>query len=138
MVQLTLATWKQRDLLYRWRQQNEEEATWYEGVSVSKAEHDRWLKRRLESPAVQIWVARHDNMPVGVVRCDSNGELSYSVDPSFRGRGLGTEMVKEAMRLAPHSRLKACVDEGNQGGARVLLAAGWEYRPDVEFYLWRR
>lgn len=125
------------NILYGWRKADENEAIWYGGRSLSAKEFQRLTTRRVESPLVEMWIAWHEKAPVGQVRVDSNGEISYSVASEWRGNGFGADMVQRAVRLSQHDRMKASVLHANEAGIRTLLSAGFEYRPDVDFFLLR-
>lgn len=123
--------------LYRWRVEGEQ-ADWYEGPPTTLEGHRAWLETRLHNPVVRIWVAEHADtgVPVGVVRLDSNDELSVEVDAAYRGHGYGTRLIQWACDHAP-GRVKACVDATNEPAARAFHKAGFHHRPDVHFYLWK-
>jgi RimJ/RimL family protein N-acetyltransferase len=126
------------DLLYEWRQ-DDEDNDWWEGKPVDWDRHVDWLLPRLLSPCVHLWVAEEDGIPVGQARLDSNGELAFSIDKDFRGRGYGTALVQKATRAARSEgwgRVKANVDLSNEASVRTLEAAGYKIRPDVGFMRW--
>ena len=125
------------ETLFKWRKQDEQ-ASWWQGDSVTEDSHGRWFHQRLVSPSVHIWISEVDNIPVGQVRVDSNGEISFSVDEAQRGQGYGTEMVKFASAATSHlhGRLKANVDVANEPGLKTLLSAGYSLRKDVVFLRW--
>lgn len=153
-MELRRATILDAELLYQWRVQGEQEAGWYEGPATMPTAHLTWLRKRLNNPAVDLWIAE-DRVPdydpsgniaensvrklvqVGTARVDSNGELSFYVDPEWRKRGYGTRIVQEACRLSAHHRIKACADRANVLGIATMLAAGFQMRNDVAFLLWR-
>ena len=137
MLTLRAATYADGDLLYRWRVEDERAADWYEGSPVAEDAHRAWFRRRIHDPLVQLWVACDGDTPVGQVRVDSNGEVSYSVTRDFQRLGYATAMLQQTKAATDHDRLKASVDRGNEAGVRTLLAAGFDHRPDVDFYLCR-
>ena len=152
-MDLRPATWQDRHTLYQWRHHEEETATWWEGNPVTMESHNTWLRARLKSPTVELWIAedrvqevdgrgnliigKWKRTPVGMVRIDSNGEVSVSIDPAHRKQGYGTKLLREACRVTSQSRLKASVDEGNLAARRLFEKAGFTPRPDVLFYLKR-
>jgi RimJ/RimL family protein N-acetyltransferase len=134
-VNLRLATYDDSALLYLWRIEGET-ADWYEGPHTSRRQHDEWLWRRIGNPCVTIWIVEADNAPVGVVRLDSNDELSVEIAPEHRGEGYGVEAIQAACAQAK-GRVKACVDATNERARTAFLKAGFAQRDDVIFYLWR-
>lgn len=124
------------DLLYRWRVEGET-ADWYEGKPTTRAEHDLWLRQRLASPAVRIWIVEDHGTPIGVIRLDSNDELSVEIAPEWRGMGFGTKAIVFACSQA-EERVKACVDGSNEAALKSFAKAGFVLRPDVDFLIWRK
>ncbi len=141
-VRLRYAEYEDCERLYRWRIDGETN-DWYDGRKVEWESHKRWFYDRMEPTAlVTIWIAELETaygwIPVGSCREDSNGELSYHVALEWQRKGLGSEIVRQAVERSKQHRLKACVDHDNRGGAKVVIKAGFELRPDVDFYLLRR
>ena len=64
-----------------------------------------------------------------MIRIDSNGELSFYVDPDHRGQGIGTWLIQEACKRSTHPRLKASVDETNKAALRAFEKSG-VFTPD--------
>jgi GNAT superfamily N-acetyltransferase len=65
------------------------------------------------------------------------GELSFELDPSQRGTGQGTALVRDALRLIPDGELVvASVAPGNAASLRCLLATG--FTPLGSIQLFRR
>lgn len=129
------ATLKDSDLLYKWRTEGEQ-ASWYEGPHTSRDQHEVWLFDRILSVAVRIWIVEEEETPIGVVRLDSNDEISVEIDPEWRGQGYGTKAIMWACQHAT-GRVKACVDATNVEARMAFEKAGFEARPDVIFYLYR-
>lgn len=138
VVELKPVRLQDREELFRWREETEGTAPWYGGRPVSHRQHERWLRARVRNPAVEFYIGVQDGRHVGQVRVDSDGEISFSVDARYRGNGYAARMVALAAKLTQHDRLKASVDHDNVPGASTLLVSGFEHRPDVDFYLWKR
>jgi GNAT superfamily N-acetyltransferase len=67
--------------------------------------------RRLMSRAARVVGLYHGGRQVGFCRIESDGEtfaflLDVYVVPEHRGRGLGVELVREAVDLGPHADLR--------------------------------
>lgn len=132
------ATAKDAQTLFEWRQADETN-DWWEGDPVEWEKHLDWLFPRLDNPVVDLWVGEVDGVPVGQARLDSNGELAFSIDRDFRGRGHGAQLVQKATRAAASAgwvRVKACVDLSNEASVKTLLKAGYALREDVGFMRW--
>lgn len=71
---------------------------------VSFYDHRIWLERSLDDPSRQLFICELDGKPVGTMRVDWGNdwpELSWTVSPSLRGKGLGKRMVAEFIRQNP-------------------------------------
>lgn len=134
-MNLRRATWADAAYLLRLRNEGEQ-ASWYEGTQTTCPEHEAWLAARLNNPAVRIWVIREGDIPVGVIRLDSNDEISVQIEDQFRGCGYGVAAIQAACQHAT-GRVKACVDHSNKEAAAAFEKAGFVRRPDVDFYLWK-
>jgi ribosomal protein S18 acetylase RimI-like enzyme len=99
---------------------------------ISWTTHTDWFKKFLSHPGKHLFIAELNGLPVGQIRfepIDNRLRLSYAVDPLFRGRGIGREIVeigvREIRRIAPNPIL-AEVRAENQASLRVFRALGFE------------
>jgi RimJ/RimL family protein N-acetyltransferase len=96
---------------------------------TSEADHAEWLGQTLANVSRRLWIAEIGNKAVGTVRADSTAsgyELSWTVAPECRGRGIGTEMVRLACRMLT-GRVYAYVKVGNDTSSRIAVAAGLQF-----------
>ena len=90
----------------------------------------------------ETFVALSDGDPVGSVRLDYAGaecELSWTVAPEKRGRGLGRAIVAAAIAAAQADKLVAAIKPDNPASRRIAESLGFiesEHRDGLEF--WRR
>ena len=88
-----------------------------------------------DSPQTEI-----SRRPVGQIRLDveaGSAEIDYSVDAQYRGRGYGTAMVKQMMRLPRldiHT-FTAKVKPGNEASVRVFEKCGFVKREERGEYI---
>jgi UDP-2,4-diacetamido-2,4,6-trideoxy-beta-L-altropyranose hydrolase len=95
--------------------------------------HVRWFKRRLASPGSCIWVLDLQGLVLAQVRYDRTGsqtaEISVSVTPAFRRRGLATRLLEltgpRACQRLGISRLRAIIWEENLPSARTFAKLGF-------------
>ena len=90
----------------------------------TREEHARWWH---ESGDYRI-VAMEGEQRVGTLRVSPDGVVSIVVDPSRRGRGMGTEMLAllpGMMRVCGYKRLLAEVAPENVGSQRAFKKAKW-------------
>ncbi|MHB8488750.1 MAG: GNAT family N-acetyltransferase [Candidatus Dormibacteria bacterium] len=79
---------------------------------VSEAEHARWFVAALADPRTRLWVAEENDVPVGQVRVDLDGDVgvvSIAVAASARGRGVGRAMLRLALAEIERQRLVTTV-----------------------------
>ncbi|MGH6985260.1 MAG: GNAT family N-acetyltransferase [Caulobacteraceae bacterium] len=72
-------------------------------------------RRALTAPGVTTLVARQGGALAGFCQLQSDGEIQahlslIAVDPAFRGRGLGRELIREALKLAGGLRIDLLTD----------------------------
>lgn len=139
---MRLATLADEELFLEWRAADERTSPWWNGRPVNTEGHSRWFQARVDNPAVRLWVAEVDGVPVGDARLDSSGEVTFNVLPEHRRRGFGTQVLREATRRAVEedgwTRVRAVVDDANTASVSTLHKAGYRHRPDVLFFRWPR
>jgi RimJ/RimL family protein N-acetyltransferase len=95
--------------------------------------HVAWFERRLQDPDTYLYVlSTATGEPLGQVRVEFNapgepGIIDYSVAPTFRGRGLGTVLLRRALQRLRHERptlaggaVLGQVKADNKASARVF------------------
>lgn len=115
------------ELLLRWRNDPETRRSSIQTGEVSQAEHDGWFRKSLSSPDREIYVAERGSVPVGTVRLDrreKGWELSWTVAPEFRGRGIGKQLVAAGARLK-HGPILARIRASNEPSIRIAEAVGF-------------
>ena len=113
-------------MLLEWRNDLSTREASHNTTSVSIGEHVEWLKRTLASENRKLYVAEIDGVPVGTVRADYENpgyELSWTVSPSKRGRGIGKEMVRLLANTISEP-IRAEVKKGNIASMHIAKAAG--------------
>lgn len=119
-------------LLYAWRMEPATRAASFHAEDFSYESHLAWLEQRLLRPG--LWILLCDGVPAGTMRVETEGseaQLSYSVDPAYRGRGFGTallrlteEKIKTTFAGSVHS-LVAQVKKDNLPSRRMPEACGF-------------
>jgi UDP-2,4-diacetamido-2,4,6-trideoxy-beta-L-altropyranose hydrolase len=87
-------------LFYHWRNDPLVVASSFSEGSVHLEDHQRWYRRQLSSGNCSLYVVEHESDPAGQVRFDITGSeaiINYSLDAAFRGRGLATGSLSQAI-----------------------------------------
>lgn len=125
-ITLRLATTEDADILLEWRNDPETRQASHNTTEVQRSDHVSWLSKTLTNPDRRLYVAEENGDPVGTVRADfADGvwELSWTVFPRARGRGVAKRMV--AVLASEFSEpIRAEVKTGNTSSARIAEHAG--------------
>lgn len=128
-ITLRLATLQDADLLLDWRNDPGTRLASHGAAAVQREEHVSWLTKSLSNANRKLLVAEENGVPVGTVRADfSDGawELSWTVAPAARGRGVAKRMVA----LLAHQiaqPIRAEIKTGNVASTLVAEHAGMQF-----------
>jgi RimJ/RimL family protein N-acetyltransferase len=128
-MNLRCATMDDAQLLLAWR--NDAETRHQSGNSeeILWENHIAWLTQSLAMSTRQLYLAEYKGILVGTVRSDTNTdgsvELSWTVAPEQRGKGLGKAMVMQFVKqLHPGAKLIAIIRKGNISSEKIAQALG--------------
>ena len=133
-IQLRPATLDDAATLLKWRNDDATRTASHHTAAVHEDEHLSWLARTLASPDRRLYVAEEHDLPVGTVRADRSAgswELSWTVAPEARGRGVAKRMVATLARQIPEP-IRAEVKVGNAASARIAEHAGMELERELD------
>ena len=104
-------------------------------TEVTRDEHLRWLAASLQNDRRVLLLFCEDDVPVGTLRADrlDDGrlELSWTVTPAARGQGVGTAMLRAAVRRF-QAPLVARIKQTNTPSARMAAAIGFSLASVVD------
>ncbi len=109
---------KDRELLFKWVNDELCRGNSFHSEPVSYEEHCEWFARKLADKMCNMYIYYYQNEPIGQLRIDCEGEIgciSYSVACEYRGQGHGSNMLQ----LAEHEmqgkvkKLIGCVKYDN-------------------------
>jgi RimJ/RimL family protein N-acetyltransferase len=102
--------------------------------TIGMDEHMAWVTATLKNPDRRLYIAESGDMPFGTVRADFSGgvaELSWTIAPEFRGRGLAKLMVA-ALAAQITGAIRAEVKETNSASIRVAESAGMSLEKSLD------
>jgi RimJ/RimL family protein N-acetyltransferase len=133
-----LATEADRDQLLEWRNEPDTRAASRNTDVVRTEEHKAWLERVLADPDRHLLIVELEGKAAGQIRFDPVSryryEISVSLGPEWRRRGLGTRALRGACGwLWKHTKavgVEAEVHRDNEASRAVFRNAG--FRPAGE------
>lgn len=126
------ATKNDAQLLFEWRNEASARMQSRNTVETTWEDHLAWVTKVITGriPAQHLYVVENkENMPVGTVRSDATEEgyteISYTVAPEWRGKGVGREMTLQfAKEFLPGKKLKAVIKKGHAPSESIARALG--------------
>lgn len=130
MMTLRLAQLSDSSLLFEWRNHPSTREASHNTEPLSLPDHERWIDKTLSNCDRILLIAEEDGVPVGTVRGDWQSwgkygiyELSWTVAPAARNRGVGTQMVALAVKHFRH-QVRAEIKDWNTPSIRIAERAG--------------
>lgn len=133
------ATWADRDLLLAWRNDPLTVQGSLTAAGVGAEEHYAWLRQSLVSGSRRLFIAEEDGLAVGTARLDYSAagvELSWTVAPEARGRGVGKRLVALAAEQAPS--VFARIRPDNAASLAIASACGFTLEREEDGVTWWR
>ena len=135
MATITLRTATREDCwdIFSWRNDPTTIAFSPSG-KVKKENHLRWFEEKISSAASSLYIVMNETGDkVGIIRFDrqmEDAEISININPLFRGKGYGTEALKEAIARylseSPVQRLIAKVVPENSISKHLFQKNGFK------------
>ena len=125
-LRLRAATREDAEMLLQWRNDQRTRLASQQSGEIDEAHHQDWLASSLANVNRMLMIAEENGVPVGTVRADYREgayELSWTVAPDARGRGVGKSMVALFITELPGD-VYANVKKANDASARIAEAAG--------------
>lgn len=126
---------RDEDQLLEWANDPRARRHAFQSAPIDAASHARWFAARLARPAsCRMLIAEtRAGVPFGLVRFelhDGQWEISYSLDPAFRGWGLGRPLLAQALRrlaaTAPGASAIGFVKLDNVASLRTFRSLGFQ------------
>jgi UDP-2,4-diacetamido-2,4,6-trideoxy-beta-L-altropyranose hydrolase len=118
------------ELYFRWANDPASRANSWNSDIITWETHQSWFAKQLSDGENAQYIAELDGTPIGQVRFTGSGDealIGFSVDPEFRGRGLGSKMLWAAMacyleEYPATRRFTAKVKKGNAPSNKVFAS----------------
>jgi RimJ/RimL family protein N-acetyltransferase len=144
LVRLRRAVTSDCEAVFKWRNDPSVRKHFFDSRELSYDEHSRWFEESLRRDDRVLLIAHHGNKAVGVIRFDSipkdetTAEVDIYVAAGMHGRGLGTAILKEAVRwVRRHTAIKrfvARVKAQNAASMRMFSKCGF----DIQYVLYTK
>lgn len=133
MITVRKATREDINILFEWTNDPITRAESFNQNKIEYNEHVQWLDRKLSDPNALILICRKDGTRIGVVRFDkreSSSIVSISLGNQYRGRGIGVQMLEQAIDYVKNinfcSYLIAYIKTGNIASRNIFAKNGFE------------
>ena len=130
----TLADWQ---LLLQWRNDPQTRRWSRQSAVIDEVQHRAWLSDVIGDGRRRLLVAEVGGHPAGTVRLDSVGggtEVSWTVAPELRGRGLGRRLVVLALEQVS-GYVFASMHKDNLASVKIAQAAGMQFETSNQDWL---
>jgi RimJ/RimL family protein N-acetyltransferase len=101
---IRLAVLRDACLLWEWANDPMTRRNSFNPEPISWDRHQDWFATKLTSPDCRLWIMELEKTPVGQIRYDrisaDTAQISFSVAPFVRGRGLGTLLLEKTRPMA--------------------------------------
>lgn len=124
-------------ILLEWRNLPEVRKFSKQREKISRVNHEDWLAKRLDLlPAQPFWMFESDSISLGTTRFDLNPTLpnfkiSISVNPDFRRRGIGKQILQSSIKFCqgdnPGAHFSAEAHTSNKISQQLFLGCGFRY-----------
>ena len=132
-IRLRLAAATDCELIWKWANDPDVRSVSFNTDQIPLEDHVKWFNNRLNRDDVRFYLAVTDRgVPLGYARFEpdtGSTVVSVLLDPTFRGRGLGSVLIDEACRQFSRdtslSTVKAYIKQDNQSSRRAFDRAGF-------------
>ena len=122
-------------MVFDWANEEETRKQSFSTKPITWEEHVAWYEKSLNSRDRYLFICMHGDIPVGLFRIDrleeAIGEISYSIDKKYRGRGYALEMLKAGEEVLKKNRiivwdLLAKVKKDNEASRHIFKVLGFK------------
>lgn len=122
-LKVRVATKKDKRLIFDWINDSITRENSINKAEISWEEHSLWFDKKIKNKDSQIFIFfTTDN--IGMIRVDKNelvSNISYNVNPFYRGQGYGGRMINWLISQSQFKNLTAEVMSGNLASHKIFL-----------------
>lgn len=122
MITFRAAELADAKLLHAWRNDPDTRRNSRSESEVPFSDHFDWLMSCLSDKKRRILIAVSEGKPIGTIRFDQGDdnlvEMSWTVAPEYRGRGLGKKMVQSG-KAQTRGLQTACIKSTNIASIKI-------------------
>lgn len=133
VLKLRLVSMDDARLLFEWRNDPFTRKQSHSMEEINFTSHLNWLRQVLSNPDRKLYIAELGEAPVGTLRADTGHgttELSWTVAPEARGKGVGKQMVHLLVSMLK-GPLRAEVKTGNVASIRIAEHCGFQLEKEI-------
>lgn len=135
-IDLRLVKREDCDLLFSWVNEEAVRRNAFNSNLISYEEHKKWFENKLKDENSIIYICYIQDKVIGQIRVDitgCSGVIDYSIAKEFRGKGYGTEVLKEITKELKRSRpwinrLAGRVKHNNSPSEKAFKKAGYDWK----------
>ncbi len=118
-----------------WRNDPQTRAASFNKEEIDTDSHLKWFEGKLADENCELFILTDGEKKLGHIRVDINdntGTISYMINPTHRGKGYGTEMIRllDASVDKRVSVLSALVEKDNAASQKCFERNGYERREE--------
>ena len=120
------ATIDDAQILHEWRNDIHTRQMSHSQDPVDFSAHIAWLEKSLLNTGRDIYICENGQESVGTIRVDKEtncAELSWTISPRQRGKGLGSKMLCEFIKKYP-MQYRAEIKDDNIASKKMAESAG--------------
>ena len=128
-LSLRPASLEDAQMLLKWRNDKVTRMASHTTEEIKLEKHIEWLRAVLKNKNRYLYIAEENGISVGTVRADYDNdtyELSWTVSPHARGKGVGKRMVSLLVNRIKKP-IRAEVKKGNEASSKIAEFSGMKF-----------
>ncbi len=131
------------DFLFNLRNEEAVRKVSFSSEPIDLDVHRNWLKKKLASNDSVLMIAQEDSRPIAQIRFDwindSETQINIAVTEAFRGRGYGSEIIKQSSaeffrEFIKCKSIHAFIKPDNPASIHSFRKAGYVFQVETEYH----